>query len=157
MSTSVVVEKLSGFLQQGPTDFEITILPTATTNVESKMLSIDDSIVLVDGKHLGLDARSLPWITREIRRDYKRIKQQQLQHPLCTTTNNPELLLQVTSCLLLVNPDHATAWADRRRCTLTLTQNEKEDTQNVTDKGDHTYWHQELKFLNLLMTQHSKA
>jgi hypothetical protein len=148
---SAVVENLSGFLHEGPTDFEITILPTSTTN-ESERLTIDESIVLIDGKHLGLDARSLPWVTWEIRQDYRKCrKQQQCGDDNDTDTDATEfllLLLTVTSCLLLVNPDHATAWADRRRCLLSLLRN---------DDDDDDYWRHELTFLNLLMTQHSKA
>ena len=111
---SLVVEKLSGYLQQNPESFEITILPT-TSNDESnseQVLSLNESIVLMEGKYLGLDARSLPWMTREIRQKYKQ----------CKANSNSSVveLLRVTACLLLVNPDHATVWADRRRCLLRL-------------------------------------
>lgn len=156
-----VIERLSGFLNQGPTTFEITILPIQST--EDERLSVDDSIVLVEGQHLGMDARSLPWITREIRQCYKLQKRQLRQQQQDSTTTikkkkkNEDIasfrnLLTVTSCLLLVNPDHATAWADRRRSLLHFGG----DDDNYDDKYDDC-WRRELTFLNLLMTQHSKA
>lgn len=148
---SPVVNRLYELVQQGPTDFEITILPSAT-NVESEgdndnddqqvLLSLDQSLVLVEGKYLGMDGRSLPWITRAIRKDYKNIKKAILS---MNENENKNLLLQqlyqVTLCLMLVNPDHSTAWADRRRCLLGLSLD----------------WALELEFVTLLMTQHSKA
>eukprot|EP00934_Nitzschia_sp_Nitz4_P006357 Nitzschia sp. Nitz4//scaffold4_size323378//282401//283706//NITZ4_000708-RA/size323378-snap-gene-0.477-mRNA-1//-1//CDS//3329553543//6347//frame0 len=152
---SEVVAQLGNLIEQRPTTFEITILPTVAVSpieeshngndntvkstkkkISNQELSLQDSLILMDG-HLGLDARSLPWMTRDIRKEYKRLKSQP----------NRFDLLSVTSCLLLVNPDHATAWADRRRCLL-----HKIEERNNTDG-----WINELSFLNLLMTQHSKA
>jgi hypothetical protein len=135
---SPVVERLSGFLEQQPTDFEITIL--SGSDETKRRLSVDESIVL-HGQHLGLEARSLPWLTQAIRQDYKRLRN--------STKESGMLLLTVTSCLLLVNPDHATAWADRRRCLV----NQQQQQQGNNGGG----WKNELKYLNLLLTQHSKA
>jgi hypothetical protein len=139
-SLDPVVTKLSGYLQEGPIHFEITILPNNINN-EDKQLTLEESIVLIDGQHLGLDARSLPWMTRDIRQAYWQCRRAQEN----SSSRDGDLLLTVTSCLLLVNPDHATAWADRRRCLLLF-----------GNDGKHS-WPSELAFLNLLMTQHSKA
>lgn len=140
-SVSPVVEKLHDLVQSNAMEFEITILPSASiTNDDPKhQLSLAESVVLMEGKYLGLDARSLPWITRTIRKDYKTIKKNGF--PELDDDLSLRKLLMITQCLMLVNPDHSTAWADRRRCLLALS-------------GD---WYQELKFINLLMTQHSKA
>lgn len=136
---SQVVNKLCSLLEQRPTTFEITILsaPVEGDSEGSKaakknILSLDESLIIVEGAHLGLDARSLPWMTQEIRQEYKRLRKE-----------GTENLLAVTSCLLLVNPDHSTAWADRRRSLL--------------PRDNIETWQQELEYLNLLMTQHSKA
>lgn len=136
---SQVVNKLCSLLEQRPTTFEITILsaPVEGDSEGSKaakknILSLDESLIIVEGAHLGLDARSLPWMTQEIRQEYKRLRKEETEN-----------LLAVTSCLLLVNPDHSTAWADRRRSLL--------------PRDNIETWQQELEYLNLLMTQHSKA
>jgi len=56
-------------------------------------------------------------------------------------------ILDTISCLLLVCPDHSTAWADRRRALLG-------DDASVIDE---CFLQRELDFCNLLFTQHSKA
>ena len=58
------------------------------------------------------------------------------------------LLFNITSCLLLIQPDHSTVWSDRRRCLL-LFKKEENDILLM--------WYNELDYLDLLMTQHSKA
>ena len=148
----LVIKKLSALLDQKPSEFQITILPTVQNNDDdndkpsSQQLSLDESIVLIDGKYLGLDARTLPWITREIRQCYKRCRKADDKNVM--NSLRQEILLSVTRCLLLVNPDHATAWADRRRCCCSIST-DRESSQDC--------WQQEVVFLNLLMTQHSKA
>lgn len=111
---------------------------------------------------LGIDARNLPWMTREIRRVYKSHRKANLVPFLSTGSNAdtnryiPEnvwkTMLDITSCLLLVNPDHATVWADRRRCLL---QQEKMALQQTASRL--SCWKDELDFVSFLMTQHSKA
>ena len=133
---SKVVRLFSGLLAQKPTQYEITILPDHESYDGTPLL--ETSLVLVEGRYLGLDARSLPYITKEIRQDYNLQK----QRFGCTNA-----LLSSLSCLLLVNPDHATAWADRRRSLL----------QSFHISNDHGIWNDELQYINLLMTQHSKA
>ncbi len=151
--SSGVVARLSFLLAQGPSHFEIAILPSISSSVDDidckpQVLSLDESLSLVEGRYLGLDARSLPAMAREIRREYK------WQKKLCWNGDNEDTdislsLLKTISCLLLVNPDHATAWADRRRCLLQIS--------NMSTDDKSTVWKNELDFVNLLMTQHSKA
>lgn len=154
-SLSPVVQKLHDYVQKGPTEFEITILPTVTTNeMETDELSLEESVVLVEG-HLGMDARSLPWMTAVIRKDYKSFKKTLLKASVAASDESStsaskaaedvdalhSQILIVTNALMLVNPDHSTAWGDRRRAI-------------IATSGD---WVREMQFLNLLMTQHSKA
>ena len=156
---SPVVQKLHEYVQEGPTDFEITILPTVMTNeMETDELGLDESLVLMEGQFLGMDARSLPWMTRVIRKDYKALKKAMLiaaaadeesstsassSGAMSEIKNNAlhSQILMATNALMLVNPDHSTAWGDRRRAL-------------IATSGD---WVREMQFLNLLMTQHSKA
>lgn len=197
---SAVVTKLSSLLEQGPIHFEITILPGVSFSLSSssdndeesnsnapqqERLALEESLSLVEGRYLGLDARSLPWMTQEIRQSYKRQKKRLLTTSISVTmhgtgttespayhdSNADHLLrswLQTIACLLLVNPDHATAWADRRRCLLHIIafkqQQSKEDDK--VEDGDEEedpssscllLWKKELEFVNLVMTQHSKA
>mmetsp|Transcript_41126 Transcript_41126/g.99097 ORF Transcript_41126/g.99097 Transcript_41126/m.99097 type:complete len:161 (+) Transcript_41126:35-517(+) len=156
-SLSPVVQTLHEYVQEGPTDFEITILPTVMTNeMETDELSLEESLVLMEGQFLGMDARSLPWMTRVIRKDYKTLKKTLLSAAAANnadettsasagnTTDIHALhsqILMATNALMLVNPDHSTAWGDRRRAL-------------IATSGD---WVREMQFLNLLMTQHSKA
>jgi hypothetical protein len=146
-SQSPVVQRLVGLLKQEPTDFEITILYSDLP--KRKPASIEDvdleqSILLAEG-HLGLDARAFPFLVREIRKDYEQCKQGK-------ETNHHELMVDITACLLLVNPDHATGWADRRRSLLRLSSDNKSSKD-----GPFCCWRREHSYLNLLMTQHSKA
>ena len=76
-------------------------------------------------------------------------------------------IMDATTCLLLLCPDHPTAWADRRR--LILHRQREEEMNGNTDRNDdddnnddnihsaHSLLQMELQFLNLLFTQHSKA
>ena len=124
-------------------------------------LSLDQSLMMVEN-HLGFDGRSLPWMTQEIREEYyiHRSRTNVLKNSNKDGRRDDNrstiilLLFQITSCLLLVNPDHATVWADRRRCLIQLiNEKEKEETEDTC----LLVWKQELNFINLVMTQHSKA
>jgi len=180
---SQVVIHFSKLLIQKPTQFEITILPTeeleeipssrpvkTTTEIPMTISLLEKSLVLVDGTYLGLDARCLPIMTREIRQEYQKLrKQQQQQQQQNLISNNDDgqsLLLMVLSCLLLVNPDHCTAWADRRRILTKCYQERRRrrlhDGSNSSSSSDDDddcdeIWMEELQYINLLMTQHSKA
>jgi hypothetical protein len=147
---NAIVDRLTQFLQLGPSDFEITILsfPPQGEEQEETLASVEVSIVLVKSTHLGMDATSLPWITRYLRQAYKKCKKQQHEERSGAACDQwHQQLWKITSCLLLVNPDHPTVWADRRRAMLKM-------GGNGTNK---TLWYDELKYLDLLMTQHSKA
>jgi hypothetical protein len=92
----------------------------------------------------------------------------------------------VTACLLVVNPDHATAWADRRRAlwflvpthcrhgnpntdptlpppssslaaSASCASRSSSNSSTPTTENDKEWWQKEYAFINLLMTQHSKA
>lgn len=146
---SPVVQRLVGLLKQEPTDFEITILYSDLP--KRKPASIEDvdleqSILLAEG-HLGLDARAFPFLVREIRKDYKQYKQKGKE-------TNHERMVDITACLLLVNPDHSTGWADRRRSLLRLSSS---SDKHSSKDGPIFWWRQEHSYLNLLMSQHSKA
>ena len=134
-------------------------------------------LVLQEG-HLGIDAIAFPWITRSIRKQYKRHKQRQQQLPAVQDQSQEmnqdfkywENMYWITSCLLLMNPDHATVWADKRRSLLKLTSNSNSTPSNknndaatpasmspLASASFSSWWEQEYQFVNLLMTQHSKA
>ena len=211
---SLLIKRIVGFLEQRPSDFAITILPSmppapgkgtageqlgengdgsADNDDESSSLSLESlsteqrsllesSVVLMhergsDGKsvgHLGLEAQQLPQIARILRKAYRQIKKkyQAVSDP---SQNETEELFHVTSCLLLIQPDHATAWADRRRCLLLLQNCETqlnqflgsslaeesmdEDADDEVDEKDASFvlWSRELDYLDILFTQHSKA
>jgi len=63
-------------------------------------------------------------------------------------------IVDATSCLLLTCPDNATAWADRRRALLLALGNE--EGHMPSEKFENIFI-TELKFVDLLFTQHSKA
>jgi hypothetical protein len=197
--SSEVVARLSSLLEEEPIQFEITILPGTSSSSDNDdggsgdssqtnntKLSLEESLLLVEGRYLGLDARSLPWMTQEIREAYKRQKKRLLllvEHDSAVTNNDHgrqedpprdgtvpsssssssssskvTMMIQTLACLLLVNPDHATAWADRRRCLLQIAKHR----QQLMEDEDRSLssvalWKKELAFVNLLMTQHSKA
>lgn len=128
------------------------------------------------GGHLGLDARHLPQMARILRKAYfhARLKQQQSILPSSKDRVPYEWLETIdlfhsTSCLLLIQPDHATAWADRRRCLLSLQycdlislnplgfSDNDVDSYRTTDKASPLLWNQELDYLDFLVTHHSKA
>ena len=148
------VERLVDLLGRHPDDLEITILPTAVVAEKQQEnlkrledVDIERMIVLEEG-HLGIDARAFPFLIREVRRVYKELKfRTNTPEAVLTSmaTSRVEEQLQLTACLLLFNPDHSTVWADRRRALL-----ESPVEENIK-------WNGEIRFLNLLMTQHTKA
>ncbi len=101
--------------------------------------------------HLGIHAPHLPMLARDFRTEYFSLR---CILRNCVDSdkiaNIPEWLflrkLDATTCLLLVCPDHSTAWADRRRVLL-----------GGGDSIDEVTLGREFDFLNLLFTQHSKA
>ena len=137
---------------------------------QSMCTNLQHLLVLQEG-HLGIDAIAFPWITRSIRKQYKRHKQPKQQLSAVQDKSQDsywEDIYWITSCLLLLNPDQATLWADKRRSLLKLTTSS--NTSTPSTKNDSTkaatmspsasfssWWQQESQFVNLLMTQHSKA
>jgi hypothetical protein len=124
ISSCPAVQRFTQSLQENPNEFDIAILSDQANEEDYP----DKSMVLQNGA-LGVNALDLPRLASDVRHDYWQCRR--------ANTN----LESITKCLLLLCPDHATAWADRRRHLL-------------RNQGD---MHQELSFLNLLMTKHTKA
>eukprot|EP00534_Pseudo-nitzschia_fraudulenta_P001440 CAMPEP_0201127132 /NCGR_PEP_ID=MMETSP0850-20130426/28909_1 /ASSEMBLY_ACC=CAM_ASM_000622 /TAXON_ID=183588 /ORGANISM="Pseudo-nitzschia fraudulenta, Strain WWA7" /LENGTH=523 /DNA_ID=CAMNT_0047395859 /DNA_START=103 /DNA_END=1671 /DNA_ORIENTATION=- len=204
----LLIKRIVGFLQQKPSDFAITILPSPSPDVVGKeseeerdklssvicvspaceslstkqRVLLETSVVLMHDfeggtgcGHLGLEARNLPMIARVLRKAYRRARQlAQNVAPTSISSAEKEALFRVTSCLLLLQPDHATAWADRRRWLSRQHDNIQSlnssafDFPNGDEDGDEhdekfveqastSSWFQELDYLDILVTQHSKA
>lgn len=153
---------------------DVTLPSLKSLSIEHRSL-LESSIVLmhepgINGKsiyHLGLEAQNLPLIARVLRKAYRQAKKKIKNSPSPSSADE-EALFHVTSCLLLIQPDHATAWADRRRCIISLQNSETQlsnplafengDEEDESDPSlDHYLWHRELDYLDLLFTQHSKA
>ena len=117
--------------------------------------------------HLGLEARNLPKIARVLRRAYRQAKKKNQTASSPLSGAEREELFHITSCLLLIQPDHATAWADRRRYLLSLQNHEiqtlafgfqRDNDEEENEKDALCFlWSQELDYLDVLVTQHSKA
>ena len=167
--TSVDVQE-----DQTTKDDDVTLPSLESLSIEHRSL-LESSIVLmhepgINGKsiwHLGLEAQNLPLIARVLRKAYRRAKKK-IQNSSSPSTADKVALFHVTSCLLLIQPDHATAWADRRRCIISLQNSEaqlsnplaleSEDEEDESDpSSDYYLWFRELDYLDLLFTQHSKA
>ena len=121
------VQRLSQLLEQEPTELDIAILSDGENDDYP-----NTALVLQDESFLGVNALDVPRLARDVRRDYWQ----------CRRSSNQNLTV-ATQCLLLLCPDHATAWADRRRYLLRC-----QDTASLQ---------KEISFLNLLMTKHTKA
>ena len=159
------IKTLKNILQTEPIpkNFEITILPiyndleSTTTNDDSSTVSLEDCFMKVD-THLGIHAPTLPLLAREFRKEYYFLRRQKIslhedtqhqQQQAINTGTMQQRMLDATQCLLLVCPDNATAWADRRRLMLSMLSN---DVQKIISLFEN-----EIQFLNLLFSQHSKA
>jgi len=123
-----------------PKELEITILPFPDDN--------DTSSFMKDGIHLGIHAPHVPKLAREFRKFYYGSRSAAISNGEHNDTDRNKLM-DCVSCLLLLCPDHATAWADRRR--LLLQREELSITSSLSS------WETEIGFLNMLFTQHSKA
>ena len=136
-TTTAAMDQLTRLLREEPRPSEYDIAILRSTKEGDPFVKIEH--------HLGLHAGDLPWLARDFRQAYREIR------PI---KGDSEHVLKVTSCLLLVCPDHATAWADRKRALLSISSSSNRKEQ------EHCYiqiWKQELEFLNLLMTKHTKA
>ena len=143
----------------------------------SIVLMYEPEDVAKSSGHLGLEARHLPMLARVLRKAYRRVKKKHRTEASRSPAEYEELF-HLTSCLLLIQPDHATVWADRRRCMLALEHHEIKSIDPLTfdfsegnaegngedDDGEEGeqeelcfLWSRELDYLDVLVTQHSKA
>ena len=118
-------EMLALLYEPFPTELDICILDGET------MIRVDQNV--------GIDAHHLPPLARDFRANYAHVRRS-----ICHETS----LVEATTCLLLVCPDHSTAWADRRRALFS-----KAPPQQTPLRA----YQAELTFLNFLFTKHSKA
>lgn len=138
--------------QERPTKLEITILHLNVDD-DNDTFDCEKSFVKV-GPHLGINANDLPYLASEFRMDYRHIRKymKSIRHSGELTKACHNRVLITTSCLLLVCPDNATAWADRKRAILHFISEELRGSQKKID-----ILKSELDLLNLLFSQHSKA
>ena len=123
LSSCPAVHRFIQLLQEEPNEFDIAILSDQASDED-----YPDTAIVYQSGSLAVNGLDLPRLASDVRHDYW---QSRGEHNLESSTK----------CLLLLCPDHATAWADRRRHLLRT-------------QGD---LHDELSFLNLLMTKHTKA
>ena len=171
-----------------PTQLEITILPDRMDDDNNNDNDYDDSdyYYLKDGIHLGIHAPNVPHLARSFRNEYYSLRKLYLRNYSNSATgaggnananandekekeeNNQLQLWEATTCLLMLCPDHATAWSDRKRILLQRANlihisgndNDDDDGMNCSDSSYsrlQDLWQQEIQYLNLLFTQHSKA
>lgn len=152
-----------------PEEFNIAILPDACADVDvdgaGPPSRYPEGAFAKVGTHLGLHAPCLPMLAREFREEYASLRARGRRRRRChgsaeeeeegggppesaSASASARRMRDATSCLLLVCPDHSTAWADRRRAMLAGTNGAGDDERALRD---------ELDFCNLLFTQHSKA
>ena len=98
-----------------------------------------------EGAHLGVHAGDVPRLLREFRDYHLELRRRRRRDG----NDDVDSMLDATACHLLLCPDQSTAWADRRRVLL-LSGVSNSDVSNQ-------YLENELAFLDLLFTQHSKA
>lgn len=123
-----------------PKQLELTILP----------LQDDKTSFLKEDIYLGIHFPCIPQLSRDFRSLYKRLKNDKVD---MEQTHFRNQMMKVLTCLLLVCPDHATAWSDRRRVILrTLIQ-----VNHTDDEEKIKILEEEMDYLDLLFTHHSKA
>lgn len=128
-----------------PTELDIAILDDAGPYPARSYARVD--------RHLGIHAPDLPRLARDFRGAYASLRRRRRE----TTEGGvgegeveaSSGFLDATACLLLVCPDHSTAWADRRRALLL--------DGGLAAAEDERGLREELEFCDLLFTQHSKA
>ena len=188
------------------TNTATTTTTTKNNNNDDDGDNDDDSdyYFLKDGIHLGIHAPNLPFLARTFRQEYYSLRRSYYSNnqnysaassavaasssdavvtatATATATETKQDVIEkqlwnATTCLLLVCPDHASAWSDRKRILLNNndtdvagdgdhddalsccgTYNNVNANANNTCAADNRKWQKELEFLNLLFTQHSKA
>ncbi len=148
-----------------PKELEITILPLNSED--------DPTCFMKEGVHLGIHAPKVGKIAKEFRSEYYSCRRKKPQDgygadsgavvstnvnalAMPKTEAEEATLMDCTSCLLLLCPDHATAWSDRRRLLLQKFRLIPEN-QPDTLLSRFQFWKFEIGYLNMLYTQHSKA
>lgn len=125
-----------------PKHLELTILP-----IEDDKISF-----LKEDIYIGIHFPRLPYLSRNFRTLYQSIKPKVVVAEYDQDLHDQ--LMNVLTCLLLVCPDHAPAWCDRRRLVLKTIDRDIDKSSHI-QKGE--ILEKELAFLDLLFTQHSKA
>lgn len=150
------ISVLTSLLEQNPgaKELEITYLPLPDDIGESVSF-------LKDGIHLGIHAPHVPQLAREFRKSYYGLRRN-LMHAnrMSGDEKSFELLMGSISCLLLLCPDHASAWSDRKRILLYRLDKLKASPclGDANNSADYlTIWEGEMRYLDMLFTQHSKA
>lgn len=149
-----------------PTKLEITALPIdETIQVEGEQVSSETNLTnnfLKADIHLGINATKLPRLARDFRKDYASLRSifvQSQQHMPTGGTQDlfslNQRLIDSTTCLLMLCPDHATAWSDRKRGL--LLSKSWSDIDDDLIKDSQSVWNKEISFLDMLFSQHSKA
>lgn len=156
---SNALETLSDLLSQDPVpkELEITILPFDDDNDTA-----DASSFMKEGIHLGIHAPHVGKLAKEFREIYYDCRTRFISSDDGDTQISPcsyqKHFMESVSCLLLLCPDHATAFADRRRL-LMLHQQQivHTDTDIAPAESYIRFWESEIGFMNMLFTQHSKC
>jgi hypothetical protein len=147
-----------------PKELEITILPFPLDYNDNEDndtgTATNQSSFMKEGIHLGIHAPHVPKLAREFRKEYYTCRSTRAIIKTETDTErgldpDPKQLMDCISCLLLLCPDHATAWADRRR--LLISQENQILESSTLQSRLFTFWEAEIGYLNMLYTQHSKA
>ena len=148
-SESALVSELAGLLKTKPLpkELEVTILPFENDE------DVDTSSFMKEGVHLGIHAPNVPKVARECRKVYYNLRKVASQR-IDDINDSIDDLMDCISCLLLLCPDHATAWADRRRFLLKRVSALEKDSLTACAL---LFWRAELEYMNMLFTQHSKA
>jgi hypothetical protein len=180
------IKTLINLLNQEPPsqNLEITILPLD----DYETTTCTSTAFLKDGIHFGIHAPHIPRLAREFRAEYHALRRNmknmsfewRRRHrcsPIMDDTTENDSTRKETSnvleketdirfresitCLLLLCPDHATGWADRRhvllRSAFERKQEEADGASTGAGAGQQEVWFQEIQFLDFMFTQHSKA
>lgn len=148
-----------------PIELEITVLPIDEVQAEeggqvSSEINATDDFLKVD-IHLGIGAHNLPGLARDFRKDYYALRpsficnRNKLKFRLQDDVTLNQRLNDSTTCLLMLCPDHATAWSDRRHSL--LLSNSWNIENNDLKEHPQSLWKGEIRFLDMLFSQHSKA
>ena len=148
---SVYILELAELLKSEPLpkELEVTILPFDEED------DAETSSFMKEGVHLGIHAPNVPKLAREFRQVYYSLRNAAFESIDGEYQNVVDNLMDCISCLLLLCPDHATAWADRRR--VLLKRESGRTKQGDTFPARVLFWKVELGYMNMLFTQHSKA